>query len=121
SKQKPPDEVLDRYTRREPGLPVDAPEVAELLERLNVSAEDDLAARARTLFAFVVHEVTLSPSAADDALIALVDRRGNRQGKERLLATLLRAARVPARIVQGLELLSGDARPRRWVEVWIGG
>ena len=121
SKEAPSKEILAKYTKREPGLPVDAPEIAALLERLDVSAEDDRAARARTLYAFVVHEVTLSPSAADDALIALVDRRGNRQGKERLLATLLRAAGVPARIVQGLELLAGDARPRRWVEMWIGG
>jgi transglutaminase-like putative cysteine protease len=121
SKQAPPKELASTYTRRDPGLPVDHEAIQTVLETLDLGSGDDLAARARTIYSFVVHEVTLSPSAADDALIALADRRGNRHGKERLLCTLLRAAKVPARIVQGLELLSGDALPRRWVEIWLGG
>lgn len=121
SKKPPSKELIEKYTRQEPGLPVDDETIASLLEALDLGGEDDLAARARTVFSFVVHEVTLATTAADDALIALADRRANRRGKERLLCTMLRAAGVPARMVQGLELHSGDALPRRWVEIWIGG
>lgn len=121
NKQLPPKDLLKEYTKREPGLPVHDEAVMALLTHLDLGSSDDLAARARTIYSFVVHEVSLSTSSADDALIALANRRGNRHGKERLLCTLLRAAMVPARMVQGLELLSGDALPRRWVEIWIGG
>jgi hypothetical protein len=76
--------------------------------------------RVRTLYAFVTHEVATARSAGNDAVLVLEQREGSREGKERLLVTLLRAAGVPARNVRGLQLIE-DAQPaeRIWTEAWI--
>jgi hypothetical protein len=104
-----------------PAFPVDAPEVSSLLDELDLALEQEAGDRVRTLFAFARHEVSESPSGSDDALLALAQRTGSPHGRERLLVTLLRAAKVPARIVRGLELRESAPGPLVWSEVWMDG
>lgn len=48
-------------------------------------------------------------------------RQGKRIGIERAFVTFLRCARIPARLVEGIDLRSSTQRKRRfWTEVWAG-
>ncbi len=48
-------------------------------------------------------------------------REGKRIGIERAFVTFLRCARIPARLVEGIDLRSSTQRKRRfWTEVWTG-
>lgn len=103
-------------------FPSGAPEVAQLLGRLGLPPEADPAARVRSIFSFVTHEVATVPSAGDDALLTLSRREGSEEGKTRLLVTLLRGAGVPARAVRGLQLREGVTPEERvWSEAWLDG
>ncbi len=81
---------------------------------------DDFPGRVRSLYGFVAHEVRLSPTGADDPVLALSQREANAAGKEALLAHLLEHAGAWARVVEGLELVEGRPHPRVWTEVWTG-
>lgn len=101
-------------------LPAQQPEVTELLDRLNLPGEDELADRARVVFAFVNDEVGTVETGSADGLLALKAREGNPSGKARLLATLLRAAGVPARLVVGVRLERGLLPTEvPWVEAFV--
>jgi hypothetical protein len=117
----PPDDVKRAYGRSSPIYPVGALQVETLLDDLNLPPSPDEVGRVRTLYAFVSHEIDTARSAGDDAVLVLEQREGSREGKERLLVTLLRAAAVPARNVRGLQLVE-DAQPaeRIWTEAWLG-
>jgi transglutaminase-like putative cysteine protease len=116
-----PEDVLRAYGRSSPRYPMSAPQVETMIEDLNLPPPPDVVGRVRTLFAFVSHEVATARSAGDDAVLVLEQREGSREGKERLLVTLLRAAGIPARNVRGLQLVE-DAQPaeRVWTEAWVG-
>lgn len=81
---------------------------------------DDFAGRVRSLYAFASHEIRLSPTGAEDPILALSQREANAAGKEALLALLLERTGAWARVVTGLELVEGRPRPRVWTEVWTG-
>jgi hypothetical protein len=120
--EPPPPELARAYRSSSGEFPVDAPEVAELLDRLVLPGADDPLGRARTVFAFAADEVETVETGSDDALLALVAREGSRTGKARLLVTLLRAVGLPARLVGGLRLHpDGAAREAVWAELWVGG
>lgn len=76
------------------------------------------------LFQFVATEIRTAPAAVrEDALMVLSRQRGSVTGKARLLAALLQASGVPARIVGGLSL-DETAKKRAtiaWVEANVGG
>jgi hypothetical protein len=92
-------------------LPSQAPEVVDLLETLPLPEAKESADRARVLFAFLHNEVATIETGSTDALLTLAAREGRPEGKARLLATLLRAAGVPARVAAGIRLVP-DAGPR---------
>jgi hypothetical protein len=103
-------------------FPSAAPEVQSALASLLGGATEDPAARLRTLFGFVADEISTVATGSDDALLVLAAREGSETGKARLLATLLRAAGIPARIVAGLHLGTGrEPQPTVWVEAWLEG
>jgi hypothetical protein len=117
---KPPRQLISVWGQPSPGIPSDAPPVAEAIENLQPPAETDQPARIRTLYSFVSHEIATVQSASSDALLTLSRREGNAEGKERLLVTLLRAAGIPARLVHGLELREGTAPEELlWAEAWV--
>src|SRR5262245_56782370 len=117
----PPDDVVRAFGRSSPDYPMSAPQVETLVDELKLPSPPDIVGRVRTLFAFVTHEVASARSAGNDAVLVLGQREGSREGKERLLVTLLRAAGGPARYVRGLQLIE-DAQTleRIWTEAWIG-
>lgn len=90
------------------------------LRELELPPREDFAGRARSIFAFVSHEIQLSATGADDPILALDQREGNARGKEALLVLLLEHAGAWARRVEGLELIEGRPRPRVWTELWTG-
>lgn len=118
---EPPRSLRLRYTRPEVTLPVSAPPVRDFVRDLDLPPPEDRAGRARTLYAFVRHEVQEVPSASADAILALVQREGSERGRARLFVTLLRAVGMPARVVPGFELREGRARTRVWAEIWWDG
>ncbi len=91
----------------------------------------DLVAKAQTtdqllwnLYQFVATGIRTAPATTrEDALTVLVRERGSVTGKARLLAALLQASGVPARVVGGLSL--DDAAKKRatiaWVEANVAG
>jgi len=120
--QPPPDDVARAYGRDSPVYPATAPQIALTLDELGLSDPSDIVGRLRTVFAFVSHEITTVRTAGEDATLVLGQREGSREGKERLLVTLLRAMGIPARNVRGLAIQDG-AKPleRVWTEAWVDG
>jgi len=117
----PPESVRRKYGQPTPDFPSSTPEVADLIEKLRLPISSDVAARIRTLYSFVSHEIATVPSAGKDALLTLAQREGSAEGKERLLVTLLRACGIPARNIRGLELREGtDPEERIWTEAYVG-
>lgn len=119
---RPPDEIVSAWSRSDPVYPITAPQIVATLDELALPSSGDVVGRVRTIFAFVQHEIALVRTAGEDAVLVLEQREGSREGKERLLVTLLRAAGVPARNARGLAL-SEEAAPveRVWTQAWIDG
>ena len=71
---------------------------------------------------FVTRRVVLDESdrGAQDALAVLVRGRARCSGRANLAVGLLRAAGIPARVVQGVLLHDDGARWHRWGEAWLG-
>lgn len=101
------------FLEEEAGLPVGAPELYQVLDRLQAYDNVDAPARMRQLFGFVADEIETVPSASRDALLTLAAREGSAAGKANLLVSLLRTSRIPARVAAGLRL----AQPRTEREV----
>lgn len=113
-----PDPIQKAYGKGSNTLPVQADEVLEVLGELDLPDEEDVGGRIRSIYAFVVHETRSGRS--DEPLLVLRDREGSRLGRERLLATLLRAAGIPTRLARGLELREPKPEERVWCQVWVG-
>jgi hypothetical protein len=118
--EAPPADLRKKYATPGDGLPSDDASVLAAIEELDLPPPADTGGRVRELYAFVGHEVVLRGSGAADPLVVLSLREGSALGRARLLATLLRAAGVPARMVRGLELRPDEPRERVWTEAWIG-
>ncbi|UCF68938.1 MAG: UUP1 family membrane protein [Acidobacteriota bacterium] len=119
---RPPEDVERAWARGTVMYPTTAPQIVAALDELSLPGNGDVVGRVRTIFAFVQHEVALVRTAADDAVLALEQREGSREGKERLLVTMLRAAGVPARNARGLVLNEKSAPAERvWTQAWIDG
>ncbi len=117
-----PAEVLP-FLEPSPGIQSDAPEILELVAGLLPDEERRLDATLRSLFDFVHLEIGASDYENTlDALTTLKWRQSFCGGKSRLLAAMLRAAGIPARLVGGLILTSGSKRTTHaWVEAWVNG
>ncbi len=101
----------------------DAPEVLRLVEELAVG-EDEPAAAVKQLHEYVTRELELSDGhdGPQDAAAVLQRERGGTAGKARALVALLRAATVPARLVNGVPISEGKDEPlTHWVEAYVGG
>jgi len=119
---RPPEDVMKAWARSEVAYPSTAPQVIAALDELSLPADGDVVGRVRTIFAFVQHEIALVRTGGSDAVLALEQREGSREGKERLLVTMLRAANVPARNARGLQLADGtNPSERVWTQAWIDG
>ncbi len=117
-----PAEVLP-FLEPSSGIQSDAPEIRELVASLLPDDERRIAPTLRTLFDFAHQEIAASDYENTlDALTTLKWRQSFCGGKSRLLAAMLRAAGVPARLVGGLILTTGSKRTTHaWVEAWVNG
>ena len=77
---------------------------------------------ARALTRWVARQVATdaAPAAFGTARNVLRARRGNPDGKARLLATMARVAGIPARVVTGVAVLSDGVFAHSWTELWLG-
>ncbi len=120
--QAPPEPIREAYGRASALFPSSAPPIDQMLERLTLPPVEDTFGRLTLLFQFVSHEIGTVDVAGDDAVLTLAQREGSPEGKNRLLVTLLRGAKIPARGVRGLELRQGATpRERVWTEAWVDG
>jgi hypothetical protein len=107
--------------RPEKAIQVDAPEIAETVERIG-SGQGPLLERLRR-----IHELAagLAPrpfKGTTDALTALRLGEASCNGKSRLFVALARASGIPARLVGGLIMHPGSKRTsHQWVEAWVAG
>jgi transglutaminase-like putative cysteine protease len=73
----------------------------------------------RAIFQATREQLTWDSRGKSLTLDVLRSGKGNRIGIERVFTTLLRAARIPARLVEGVNLNSATRRKRVfWTEVW---
>lgn len=110
--------LRERWGRPTQAIPSQAPVIASFVDGLSGIAPGDAPGRVRQLYAFVSNDVHGGRS--DDPVQVLVDREGSDLGRERLLATLLRATGVPTRLARGLDLSEHQPRQIVWSEVWLG-
>ncbi len=82
------------------------------------SAEDTI----RSFTRWVARQIATDPGgrASATAIFTLRNRRGNPDGKARLLTTMARAAGFPARVVSGIAVVREGAYGHSWAEVWLG-
>jgi transglutaminase-like putative cysteine protease len=75
------------------------------------------------LTTWVAREIATDPGEGATATAGptLRMRRGNADGKARLLATLAKVSGIPARIVAGLAVLPQGTFAHAWTEIWVGG
>lgn len=116
--QEIPARIAKAYGASASDLPATSEAVTRVLEELGLPDERDVGGRIRSIFAFVEHETRSGRS--DDPILVLRDREGSRLGRERLLATMLRAAGIPTRLARGLELREPNPEQRVWCQVWVG-
>lgn len=90
---------------------------AQVLVRARTAADT-----ARTLTRWVAQQVVTDPqpTAAGTAVSALRIHRGSPDAKARLLVTLARTRRIPARVVSGLAVLPQGVFAHAWAELWLG-
>jgi hypothetical protein len=120
--QDPPAKLVERYTAATTLLPAGADEVASILETLALPGAGDPVARLRALFTYVADEIQTVPSGSDDAVLTLLAREGSPKGTARLLATLLRASGIPARLALGLRLRDRAAPQLTYgAHAWVNG
>jgi len=117
--QEPPREIVATYTAATTDLPVHAAEIQAEIARQPLASPRDPVARVRTLFTLVSEEIGAAATGRDDAVLTLAAREGSPRGRTLLFTTLLRAAGIPARVVQGLALRGAAAVPTEWSEAWI--
>ncbi len=101
----------------------DAPEVLRLAGEL-ATDEEEPATAVRQLHEYVTRELELTDGhdGPQDAAAVLQRERGGPAGKARALVALLRAANVPARVVNGVPISEGRDKPlTHWVEAWLAG
>lgn len=97
--------------------------IAEQARRLTAGLENaSKTDEAEALYQFVDREVQNDPSSYGPAVSSgdcLKEMRGDSAAKSRLLAALLRARVIPARVVFGVTLTKGpEQRAHYWVEAW---
>ncbi len=118
-----PDEqvLLKRYLSSSELAPIDNPKIQKLTKELIRGAPDGWSA-VRRLRKWVSENIESHMGMAfASALEVLRKKKGDCTEQSVLLATLARAAGIPARCVMGLVYQDGMFARHMWTEVWLGG
>lgn len=109
------------FLRPEEEIQVDSPEIASTLEAIGAN-RGTLRARVEQIYRFTSGMPQRPFKGTTDALTALRLREASCNGKSRLFVALARAAGIPARLVGGMILRTGNKKTsHQWVEVYIAG
>lgn len=113
-----------RFLRSDENIPTAGPNIREVLQMFPRTdlTDGELIQR---LFDYCSQNLQLAQTDEDKGLdnvaYALANHRARPLGKARVLVSLCRAARIPARLVTGFELRQSDnAQPHVWVDVFHG-
>ncbi|MBI5267369.1 MAG: UUP1 family membrane protein [candidate division Zixibacteria bacterium] len=122
TRQTVPDTIAG-YLLSDTAVQCDSPEVAHLADSLNLSPDSSFLYNARRMFQHVTHDLKyVQYSGQTDALTAYRLGEASCGGKSRLLAALARHLGIPARLVGGKILTSGESRATHiWVEMYLNG
>ena len=122
TRQVVPDTVA-RYLLPDTMIQCDAPEVAHLADSLGLSADSSFLYNTHRLFEHVTHGLKyVQYSGQTDALTTYRLGEASCGGKSRLLAALARHLGIPARLVGGKILTSGESKATHiWTELYLNG
>jgi hypothetical protein len=119
--QQPADTTMAPWLASGPGIPIDSGSVTAVVDRVAQDRPEPKQLVER-LFAHVSQQVRIIPGGSSVGDLSLGQGRGSVLGANRALVALLRAARIPARIVVGVDLSAvGQAQPRYWAEAYYLG
>lgn len=98
-------------------------QILKTLDELSITAETDPVLAIRTIYNFLTDEIkNTNFSGKTDALTTLKLGRASCNGKSRLLVAMLRSVGIPARLVGGIILRSGEKTvTHQWAEVSLAG
>src|SRR5690606_6351278 len=103
-------------------FPTQSPGVQRVLQQISATDATD-GEYLQRFFDFCSEELdsTTAEEGGDEVALALATRRATPLGRARVLVTLCRAERIPARLVTGFELRQqSNPQPHVWVEAFQG-
>ncbi len=117
-----PGNAFDRYLRSTDLISVGHMDIVNLLTDLGLTQDSDVITAVRKSYAYVTHQISNTDfSGKTDALTTLRLGRASCNGKSRLLVAMLRTLGIPARLVGGIILTTGQKTvSHQWLEAWIG-
>lgn len=112
-----PDE-LTKYLQACPGIELEVNSLTTKAKEVTWKSETAFQA-AQRLNGYVSNQIA-EGVALPSARQTLENQVGNPEGKALLLTALLRAIKIPARVVGGLSYNKGSFTVHRWTEAWLG-
>lgn len=111
-------EELDKYLQACPGIELEVNSLTTKAKEITWKSETAFQA-AQRLNGYVSNQIA-EGVALPSARQTLENQVGNPEGKALLLTALLRAVKIPARVVGGLSYNKGSFTVHRWTEAWLG-
>lgn len=115
--EKVPEE-LEKYLQACPGVELEVNSLTTKAKEVTWKSETAFQA-AQRLNGYVSNQIA-EGVALPSARQTLENQVGNPEGKALLLTALLRAVKIPARVVGGLSYNKGSFTVHRWTEAWLG-
>lgn len=109
---------LDKYLQACPGIELEINTLTTKAKEITWKSESAFQA-AQRLNGYVSNQIA-EGVALPSARQTLENQVGNPEGKALLLTALLRAVKIPARVVGGLSYNKGSFTVHRWTEAWLG-
>ena len=109
---------LDKYLQACPGIELEVNSLTTKAKEVTWKSETAFQA-AQRLNGYVSNQIA-EGVALPSARQTLENQVGNPEGKALLLTALLRAIKIPARVVGGLSYNKGSFTVHRWTEAWLG-
>jgi transglutaminase-like putative cysteine protease len=115
--------AVARYLLPDSSIQSDSPEIAELTDSLGLSSDSSFLFNATSIYSYATYGLKyVKYSGTTDALTAFHLGEASCGGKSRLMAALARHIGIPARLVGGKILSSGQSKATHiWVELYLDG
>ncbi|MGM9998672.1 MAG: transglutaminase domain-containing protein [Candidatus Bruticola sp.] len=109
---------FEKYLQACPGIELEVNSLTTKAKEITWKSESAFQA-AQRLNGYVANQIG-DGVALPSARQTLENQIGNPEGKALLLTAMLRALRIPARMVGGISYNKGSFTVHRWVEAWLG-